>query len=254
MPNRYFLQLSYKGTHYHGWQAQENTPKTVQQTLDDVLTKILAEKITVAGAGRTDTGVHAQEYFAHFDSEKKDVHIDPQKWLFKLNVLLPEDIAIQKIIPVQSNAHARFDAHSRTYRYFVNRKKDPFLADSAYYLYGKLDLESMNKAAAIVVRNTDFTSFSKVNTQVKNNICAVKKADWEEQGDLLIFTVQADRFLRNMVRSLVGTMLEIGFGKIKAVEMQTIFDAKNRCEAGLSVPAHGLYLTKIDYPEKIWLS
>ena len=251
--NRYFLQLSYKGTNYHGWQSQENTEATVQQTLDDVLSKILAEKITVAGAGRTDTGVHAQEYFAHFDSEKTDLHIDPQKWLFKMNVVLPEDIAIQKIIPVKKDAHARFDAHSRMYRYFVSRKKDPFLIDSAYYLYGKIDVESMNKAALIITQNTDFTSFSKVNTQVKNNFCNVKKAFWEEHGDLLLFTIQADRFLRNMVRSLVGTMLEIGFGKMDYEEMQTIFDSKNRSKAGLSVPAHGLFLSKIEYPEKIWL-
>ncbi len=246
---RYFLKLSYNGTNYHGWQVQENTPKTVQQVVNDSLSMLLNETIETMGCGRTDSGVHAKEFYAHFDSEKNDLQIDPRLWLYKFNLVLPHDIAIQKIIQVKQDANARFNALSRTYEYIINRKKNPFLIDKAYYLYGELNVKLMNEAIKELFSHNDFSCFSKTRTQVKTNICKIIKAEWKEENDLLVFTITANRFLRNMVRAIVGTMIEIGQGKISLEEFKKIIEGKNRSDAGFSVPAYGLYLKNVEYPK-----
>lgn len=248
---RYFLKLSYNGAGYHGWQAQENTPGTVQQALNHTLSMLLNEKIETLGCGRTDTGVHAHEFYAHFDSQKNDLHKDPRLWLYKFNLALPHDIAIQQIIPVDPGVNARFSALARTYQYIINRKKDPFLIDRAYYLYGELDTGKMNTAALELFKHTDFSCFSKTRTQVKTNDCKITKAEWKEENDLLIFTITSDRFLRNMVRAIVGTMIGIGQGKMPVGNFKKIIEGKNRSDAGFSVPACGLYLAKVEYPQSV---
>ena len=245
---RYFIQLSYNGTAYHGWQVQKNTPQTIQNVLNEMLSRLLNEKISVIGCGRTDTGVHAKEYFAHFDA-KKELMIDPEKWIFKFNHALPADIAIQKIFPVHEKANARFDAVARTYQYVINRKKDPFKIDSACYLFGELNLDEMNKAAKVLFDYIDFASFAKSNTQNATNNCKLYKAEWKEEDGLLIFTISADRFLRNMVRAIVGTLLMVGKGKMSIEKFKQVIESKTRSNAGLSAHACGLYLVKVEYPE-----
>jgi tRNA pseudouridine38-40 synthase len=246
---RYFIQLSYNGTAYHGWQIQENTFTTVQQVMNDMLSKLLNEPVFVTGCGRTDTGVHALEYFAHFDCTKNLME-DAPKWIFKFNHALPADIAIQQIIPVGEKANARFDAISRTYEYHIHYKKNPFLIDRSAYMYFELDVNKMNEAAATLFKYTDFSSFAKSNTQNFTNNCKIYKAEWEVRShDRLVFTIAADRFLRNMVRAIVGTLINVGKGKITVEDFQTIIDKKNRSAAGLSVPACGLYLTNVIYPK-----
>ncbi|CAN5327592.1 tRNA pseudouridine(38-40) synthase TruA [soil metagenome] len=244
---RYFIQLSYSGTAYHGWQVQANTILTVQQVLNDMLSKLLNEEVSVMGCGRTDTGVHASDYYAHFDTSK-DLQADPDWWIFKFNNALPDDIAIQKILKVKENANARFDAVARTYQYVINRTKNPFRVNSACFVYGDLNVEEMNKAAKVLFDYIDFSAFAKSNTQTGSNRCKLYKAEWKEENDLLIFTISADRFLRNMVRAIVGTMLEIGKGKINIEKFKEIIESKIRSNAGLSAHAHGLYLTKVEYP------
>lgn len=245
---RYFIQLSYNGTAYHGWQIQENTFTTVQQVLNDMLSRLLNEPVFITGCGRTDTGVHALQYFAHFDTTKKLME-EHQKWVFKFNNALPPDIAIQKIIPVADKANARFDAVARTYEYHIHFKKDPFLINRSSYLYFELDVTKMNEAAATLFNYLDFSSFAKSNTQNFTNNCKIYKAEWKSEGDRLIFTIAADRFLRNMVRAIVGTLINVGKGKISVQEFQEIIEKKNRSAAGLSVPACGLYLTDVTYPK-----
>lgn len=250
MKTRYFLFLAYKGTSFHGWQIQPDS-KTVQQTLDDSLSLILGEKIETTGAGRTDTGVHAAYFCAHFDSNSDD--LDSRKnLLFRINKFLPKDISLKNIRKVQPEAHARFSAISRTYKYFITRIKDPFSNESAWYLYGDLDIEKMNAACAILLRFSDFTSFSKLHTDVKTNRCRIMEAKWEETNAQVVFTIQADRFLRNMVRAIVGTMVEIGKGKMSLVQFEEIIKAKDRGRAGKSAPAQGLFLTGIEYPDEIF--
>ncbi len=246
---RYFIQLSYNGTAYHGWQIQENTFLTIQQVLNEMLSRLLNEPIFVTGCGRTDTGVHASEYFAHFDSSIIDLPSDHAKWILKFNHALPADIAVQKIIIVNEKANARFDAISRTYQYSINRKKDPFLINKSCFLYGTINLEEMNKATKILFEYSDFSSFAKSNTQNRTNICRIYKAEWKEENDLLIFTISADRFLRNMVRAIVGTLLDVGKGKISIEEFKKIIESKARSKAGFSAHACGLYLTKVEYPQ-----
>jgi tRNA pseudouridine38-40 synthase len=250
--HRYFLKLSYKGTNYHGWQVQENTSKTIQQVINDSLSMILNEKIETLGCGRTDTGVHAREFYAHFDSSKNDLHIDPKLWLYKFNIVLPHDIAIQQIIPVKPDANARFSALSRTYEYIINRKKNPFLIDRAYYIHGDLNLEIMKDTARELYKHNDFSCFSKSRTQVKTNLCKITKAEWKEENDLLVFTITADRFLRNMVRAIVGTMIEAGQGKMTSEDFKKVIEGKSRSDAGYSVPAAGLYLTHVEYSPAIF--
>lgn len=246
---RYFIQLSYNGTAYHGWQIQENTFRTVQQVLNEMLSRLLNEPIVITGCGRTDTGVHATEYFAHFDSTIEDLEINQDKWIFKFNFALPADIAIQKIITVKEKSNARFDAISRTYQYIINKKKDPFQIDRSCFLYGALNIEEMNKATKILFDHIDFSAFAKTNTQNLSNNCKIYKAEWKEENDLLIFTISANRFLRNMVRAIVGTLLNVGKGKISIEEFNEIIESKTRSKAGFSAHACGLYLTKVEYPQ-----
>ena len=250
MNHRYFIKFAFDGTRYHGWQIQPNA-LTVQQVLNEDLTILLGEDINVSGCGRTDAGVHASEFFAHFNSEATD--LDGPAFAFKLNSKLPKDIAIDSIRKVHPEAHARFSASSRTYEYHINRKKDPFTDAFSHYIYGGLDMENMQKAADLLLEVDDFTSFSKVDTDVKTNICNVQKADWKESQGKLVFTITADRFLRNMVRAIVGTLFEIGFGKMTLEEFRSVIKAKDRSAAGTSAPAKGLFLTRVEYPEEIFI-
>lgn len=250
---RYFIKLKYKGTKFNGWQVQDNTPNTVQQVLEEKLSLILQEKIEVTGCGRTDTGVHAKNYYAHFDSNLTDIIPNKEQRLFKFNSVLPEDISVIDISKVKDNAHARFDATSRTYHYFLHRFKDPFLENTSWFLYGDLDMELMNRGAEILLSTSDFTSFSKLNTNSKTNNCKVTYAKWEKINENeWRFVISADRFLRNMVRAIVGTLVLLGRKKITLEEFEKIIELKNRNEAGMSVPAHGLFLTDIKYPETIF--
>lgn len=246
---RYFIELSYNGTAYHGWQIQ---PKaiTVQEVLEDALSTVLNEKITIVGAGRTDAGVHAKQMFAHFDTEASFTETD---LVYKLNSFLPFNIAVAAIFKVKPEAHARFDAVRRSYLYRVSFKKNVFTHRNAYLLKQPLDMKAMNAAAKILFEYKDFQCFSKTHTDVKTYYCDIMKAKWFLRDDELHFTITADRFLRNMVRAIVGTMINIGLGKISLDDFHAIIASKNRSEAGYSVPAHGLYLTEVAYPKTIKL-
>lgn len=241
---RYFIQFSYNGTHYHGWQSQPNAI-SVQETLEKAMSVILGQKIDLVAAGRTDTGVHAKRMYAHFD-------IDPLEAIpvsiHKLNSYLPKDIAITNIIPVHADAHARFDAVSRTYQYHIFTEKNVFGNETGWHYELPLDVEAMNKAAAMLLDYTDFQCFSKVNTDVNTFNCKITEAHWQQENGELIFTISADRFLRNMVRAIVGTLVNIGRGKYTPSNLKTIIESKDRKEAGFSVPAQGLFLTEIEYP------
>jgi len=248
--HRYFVRLSYKGTAYHGWQIQPNAI-TVQETLQKAFSLLLKEDIAVIGAGRTDTGVHAINYFAHFELING---IDDLKQLvFKLNRFLKNDIAVHAVFPVKEDIHARFSAISRTYEYRIHRKKNPFLTDTSLYMYENLDFEAVNSAAKILFDYKDFTSFSKLHTDTKTNFCKIIRAEWIQRGEQYIFIIEADRFLRNMVRAITGTLLDVGRKKISENDFRKIIESKNRSAAGVSVPAHGLFLTEIKYPENIRL-
>ena len=249
MIHRFFIQLSFKGTLYHGWQIQPNA-NTVQQTITDALSKILNEQIQITGAGRTDTGVHARCFYAHFES-KTDLSARTWKLVFQLNGILPDDISIQRIFKVESDIHARFSAISRTYKYYTSKVKDPFAKDFEYAYYGPLLVKPMEEAAKVLFEYSDFTSFSKLHTQTGNNICKISEAYWQVNGDKLIFTISANRFLRNMVRAIVGTMLQIGSGKISPEDIHEIIKKADRSAAGPSAPAQGLFLTNIEYPNKL---
>lgn len=250
---RYFIQLAYNGANYNGWQEQDNTPHTVQQVIREKLSMILGEAVEITGCGRTDTGVHAKDYFAHFDSAKTDLHVTTSNYLYKLNKVLPYEIAIKNIYPVKEDASSRFDAQWRSYEYCIHRSKDPFLFDSSLYVFGDLDFERMNAAAAHLLTVTDFTSFSKVNTQTFTNNCTVTEARWIRINDNeYLFRITANRFLRNMVRAIVGTLLETGKAKLSIEQFKAIVESKNRSAAGMSAPAHALYLTHIHYPETIF--
>ena len=246
---RYFMQLSFFGTHYHGWQRQ---PKdlSVQEVLEDRLGTLLGKHADIVAAGRTDAGVHARIMMAHFDWDsplREDL-------LHRLNAFLPDDIAVQQIRAVKPDAHARFDALSRTYQYRLIQHKDPFERDRAYYLTPVLDFEAMNSAAALLLEYSDFQAFSRVHTDVRTFICDIRQAQWERDGDVWIFTITADRFLRNMVRAVVGTLLEVGKGKMTLEDVKSLRKCRDRSRAGASVPAKGLYMTGITYPEEIYLT
>ncbi len=221
---------------------------TVQETLESALSTLLRIPVEVVGAGRTDAGVHAREMFAHFDAEPIE---DTQDLVHRLNSLLPEDIAVKEIYSVKSDAHARFDAVERTYEYWVVKEKNPFYSDHAHYVKHPINITDMNKAASLLLEHSDFESFSKSNSDVKTFICDVRRAIWEEQEDKWVFTIAADRFLRNMVRAVVGTLLDVGMGKMQPENLNEIIASKSRSEAGVSVPAKGLYLTKVIYPKEI---
>jgi len=241
---RYFIQLSYKGTNYHGWQIQPNAI-SVQEVLMKAFSKILRKQIEIVGAGRTDTGVHASFFIAHFELEQEIQDVD--NLIFSLNNVLPFDIAIQKIWRVADDLHARFSALSREYKYFVSTKKNPFSRESAYYFHRELNVGKMNQAANLLFNYTDFTSFSKLHTDVFTNNCKIFHAKWTQIDSELIFTIKADRFLRNMVRAIVGTLLNVGLEKISVSDFSDIIESKNRSKAGFSVPAQGLFLTNIEY-------
>ena len=241
---RYFIKLAYNGTHYHGWQSQPNAI-TVQESLEKALSLLFKTSIQLVGAGRTDSGVHATEMFAHFDFPDL---LDSDFWVPKLNSYLPKDIVIYNILSVEADAHARFDATSRTYEYYINSFKDVFLNDQSWYHHHPLDIEKMNEAAAYLLNYSDFECFSKTNTDVFTYNCKISEAFWQKKDNQLFFTITADRFLRNMVRAIVGTLVNIGQGKMEVTQMKTIIESKNRSEAGFSAPAHGLYLTRIKYP------
>lgn len=244
---RYFLELSYKGTAYHGWQIQDNA-LTVQQVFNEKLSLILREPVNVVGAGRTDTGVHAEFFMLHFDVQSNIS--DAALFIDKLNKVLPKDIAVYNLYLVDSNANTRFDALSRTYEYRISNWKNPFLSNFAWYYRLKPDIVLMNQAANVLFNYQDFTSFSKTGTQVKTNNCKIYEAQWFKPADnLLIFRIKADRFLRNMVRAITGTLLDVGIQKLNIADFRKIIESKNRSNAGFSVPAHGLFLTGIEYPD-----
>lgn len=238
----------YEGTAYHGWQIQKNA-LSVQQIVNEALSVILNEKIETIGSGRTDTRVHALQQIAHFDVSRG---IHPDKIIEKLNSYLPRDIAVNKIWAVGSEEHARFDAISRCYEYKITRKKNPFLVHKAYYFRKKIDLRKMNQAADILKKTRDFQSFSRVKTEVNHFICEVSLAVWEKADEMLIFSICADRFLRGMVRALVGTMLDVGMGNTTMNEFNRILQKKDRKAAGRAVPAHGLYLKSVRYPDHVY--
>ncbi len=240
---RYFIKFSYNGTNYHGWQSQPNAV-TVQATLEKALSVILSSQIETTGAGRTDTGVHAREMYAHFES---DSYFEIAQTVYKLNSFLPKDIAVLDIYPVHDDAHARFDATERTYIYKMHATKDVFLENLSWQYAQTLDLEQMNIAANELLRHKDFECFSKVNTDVNTFNCNITHAYWEQRGNTIQFKITADRFLRNMVRAIVGTLINVGIGKITIAEFIEIINSCDRKKAGISVPAHGLYLINIKY-------
>lgn len=241
---RYFIEFAYNGKNYFGFQVQPNVP-SIQETVDNALSLLLKEKIEIVGAGRTDSGVHAKKMYAHFDYEGE---IDSDYWTKKINSYLPQDIVVFRFIKVSNEAHARFDATSRTYEYYIHTFKDVFQNEGSWYYYNNLNLENMNKACELLFQYIDFECFSKVHTDVHTFNCKITTAFWKQEGNQLIFTISADRFLRNMVRAIVGTMINIGIGKITIEDFQKIIESKNRNEAGFSVPAHGLYLVNVEYP------
>jgi tRNA pseudouridine38-40 synthase len=240
---RYFIELAYKGTNYHGWQYQPDAC-SVQETLNKALTVLLKQAIDIVGAGRTDTGVHAKQMYAHFDWESE---LDTDRLVHKLNSYLPKDIVIYAIIPVAADAHARFDATKRTYEYHMHTYKDAFETDGSWLYPLSLNLNAMNAACQILFKHSDFECFSKTHTDVRTFNCSIYEAHWKQEGTTIVFTIAADRFLRNMVRAIVGTMINIGSGKISLEDFERIIESKDRGQAGFSVPAHGLYLTKIEY-------
>jgi len=246
---RYFLELSYNGSQYHGWQSQPNAV-SVQENIEKALSIILRFPTKITGAGRTDAGVHARQMFAHFDTDNT---IDIEQLTHRLNRFLPQDIAISNIIPVQPDAHARFDATARSYAYHIHQQKNPFLQQTSWHFSKKLDVDAMNKAAKALFFYEDFQSFSKTHTDVKTYICRIEEAYWQQDNDKLTFHITADRFLRNMVRAIVGTLIEVGLSKISVADFAHIIEAKNRSKAGFSVPAKGLFLTQIVYPKNIFV-
>lgn len=241
---RYFLKLSYNGAPFHGWQVQPNAV-SVQSTIEEALSTVLRENISIVGAGRTDTGVNARQMYAHFDYDKEIP--DFGKLINSLNRLVGKDIAIYDIIKVADDAHARFDATARTYKYFVTHQKSPFLYPLSWHCPQSLNYKKMNEACEVMKRHIDFTSFSKLHTDVKTNNCRIDYARWQQEGEMMVFTITADRFLRNMVRAVVGTLVEVGRGKISVEEFEQIILKKDRCSAGTSMPPQALFLWKVDY-------
>ena len=250
---RYFLRFAYDGTAFHGSQRQPNGV-TVQETMEQALALIFREEVQLTFAGRTDAGVHAHEMYAHFDIGDEEMRREGERLVFRLNGILPDSIAIFDIYPVKENAHARFDAVRRTYKYHIIDHKDPFLCKQATRVRPGLDFAAMNESAKLLIGKQDFASFCRTNTDVKTTICDLKQAEWKElDNGHAIFTISADRFLRNMVRAVVGTLFEIGRGKMKKEQFAEVITQHNRCAAGDSAPAEGLFLTHIEYPEEIFL-
>lgn len=241
---RYFITFSYDGTAYHGWQIQPHS-LSVQEELQKAMSILLRKPMEVVGAGRTDTGVHARKMVAHFEYDEE---VDCPQLVYKLNKLLPRDIAVQQVEPVAEDMHARFSAKSRTYHYFVHMGKNPFLRSYSWQVYGNIDFELMNQAASVLMEYKDFTSFSKVNTDTKTNDCTITEAHWDRVGEeQWCFTITANRFLRNMVRAIVGTLMEVGRGRMTIEQLRRVIDAKDRCCAGDSVPGNALFLVQVKY-------
>lgn len=259
--SRYCIHLAYNGTRYCGWQTQPNVP-SVQQTLEEALTTLLRTPIAIVGCGRTDTGVHAADFYAHFDYPSRTVHAAeelkapeqrrtfaiPDNLAFKLNGYLPPDIVIFAITQVPQSFHARFDATGRVYQYHVSRQRQPFRQGLYDRIYFEPDMELMNEAARALLEYNDFTSFAKLHTQVKTNICHLSEAHWDRVGEEWVFTIGSNRFLRNMVRSITGTLLDVGRGVLTVEALRAIVEKKDRCAAGVSMPAEGLFLTQVSYP------
>lgn len=247
---RYFIRLAYKGTDFHGWQLQPNA-LSVQQVVQEALQTMLRLPISIIGAGRTDAGVHASQFFAHFDFENA---IDTKELVLKLNAFLPDTVVVYDIFIVTNNAHARFDATSRSYEYRIFLGRDPFLNDTTWQIHNqKLNVEAMNKAAQLILNYTDFKCFSKTKTDVKTYLCDVTKAIWIQEGKKLTFHITANRFLRNMVRAIVGTLVDIGLEKNSPQSIKDVIESHDRKMAGFSVPAKGLFLTEITYPNDIFV-
>ena len=247
VPVRYFLQLAYNGKNYFGWQRQPEQI-SVQEVLEQSLSTLLRNPIDIVGAGRTDSGVHAKKMYAHFDFDNPL----PTDLVQRLNSFLPKDIVVYAIHLMKEDAHARFDATARTYHYFVQKGKDPFSFDFAWQIWQELDVEKMNEASKELIGTKDFSSFAKLHTDVKTHICDVKYAQWEIQGTKLKFTITADRFLRNMVRAVVGTLVDVGKGKIDLEQFKQIIEQKDRSFASGSAPAEGLFLADVVYPKSIF--
>lgn len=246
---RYFFEIAYKGTNYKGWQTQHNAI-TVQEIVEDALSKLTGTKTEIIGSGRTDTGVHCEQQFFHADIKKEIV---PKDFQHRLNVLLPRDISIQSIRNVKPEASARFDAISRTYQYRITLVKNPLLDGLALHYFKTASLPTMNKAAALLLGEHDFQCFSKVKTNVNHFLCDITKAEWKQKNERLEFTITANRFLRGMVRAIVGTLLDVGTGKMTVKDFQDIINSKDRKQAGQNVPPEGLYLTRVKYPATIFL-
>jgi tRNA pseudouridine38-40 synthase len=249
---RYFLKLAYNGENYFGWQIQP-AHISIQEVLTKVISLLLRENICIVGAGRTDTGVHAKEFYAHFDTSFIFTEENKPDFIYRMNSFLPQDIVVYDILNVSENAHARFDALSRTYRYYITTEKNPFTRQFTHYIFYSPDMEKMNICCKKMMDYTDFTSFSKVHTQTHTNNCHIIQAQWTyKEVNLLVFEITADRFLRNMVRSIVGTLLDAGRKKISVEKFCAIIEQKDRTKASMSVPAKALFLEKIIYPESIW--
>ncbi len=245
--SRYFIELAYNGTVYHGWQVQQNAC-SVQEVLNKALSAVCRQEVETVGCGRTDTGVHARQLFAHFDLQSRVVDVESPQVLVSLNSILPFDISVKQIYKVAPDAHARFDAVSRSYEYHIHFYKDPFKHNLSWMLRNIPDIDLMNRAAEILSEYRDFSSFSKSNTQTFTNNCVISNAEWEDTREGMVFHISADRFLRNMVRAIVGTLLKVGRQEIQADDIRAIIESKNRSNAGESVPACGLYLTRVKYP------
>ncbi|MDO5487922.1 MAG: tRNA pseudouridine(38-40) synthase TruA [Rikenellaceae bacterium] len=250
---RYFIELSYDGAAYCGWQRQPNDP-SVQQTLEQALSTLLREKVEVVGAGRTDTGVNASYYVAHFDSVAGVKDCD--RLVYKLNLILPQDVAVSRVREVRADAHARFDAVEREYTYYISQRKNPFRRHSAWQYYVPLDMERMNEAAQALTEYEDFTSFAKLNSNNKTNICRVTRAEWcraEEDADMLVFRIRADRFLRNMIRAIVGTLVDVGRGRYTVEEFRDILHSRDLSRSSAGAPAVGLFLSDVRYDEGVYV-
>lgn len=246
---RYFIEMAYNGSGFHGWQIQPNAI-SVQEVMNDALNKALRQPVNVVGCGRTDTGVHASYFVAHFDSETE---IDnPQQVVFKLNRIVGKYITIYSMQQVDEQTHSRFHAISRTYHYYLQSERNPFLNDFSYKPFFKVDIQLMNQAAALLFEYVDFTSFSKLHTDTKTNNCTIMQAEWKQRDGGAVFIVKADRFLRNMVRAIVGTLLEVGRGKMSLQQFREVIESKDRSEAGTSVPAQALFLVDVQYPSEMF--
>lgn len=246
---RYFFEIAYNGTHYAGWQSQPNA-KGVQEVVENALSKLLRQDIEIVGSGRTDAGVHCEQQFFHADVDQE---LDATLFLGRLNAFLPKDIVIQSVRHVKEDAHARYGATERSYEYRITLKKNPFLEGLALHYFKSLDIQTMNKAAALLVGQQDFESFSKVKTDVSNFRCDVRVAEWRQSTDLLVFHITANRFLRGMVRAIVGTLLDVGAGKLTVEDFEKILKARNRKMAGMNAAPYGLFLTRVHYPESLFL-